>query len=79
MAPQAVAPGQIGRAANQRLGHVQYLPRFPLDVEIPAQGREQRVVAAGVGRSRERGAGLDVGDRMRGDRPRPGDRLADPV
>ena len=26
IAPQAVAPGQIGGAANQRLGHVQYLP-----------------------------------------------------
>ena len=79
VAPQANAPGQIGGAANQRLGRVRYLPRSPLDVEIPAQGGEQRVVPSGVSHPRERGAGLDVGDRMRGDQARPGDRVPDLV
>ncbi|MBI2802510.1 MAG: hypothetical protein HYX63_19905 [Gammaproteobacteria bacterium] len=44
--PQAIAPGQIGRAADQWFGHVLYLPGGLLDVEFPVQGGEQRVVLA---------------------------------
>jgi hypothetical protein len=75
VAAQAITAPEIGGAANLRVGDAQNFPRFPLEVEVAPQAREQRVVAASMSKPRKCGACLDVGYGVRSGQPARGDCL----